>query len=183
MIHVFTWTLCIFLTILVIFRFWKEWRLDCCRYELFELRDKLFFYGIDNKILDTPDYRNAERYINTAINAAEKLSSSYFITMLILMEMGKIKPPYISQRQVLGAEKRRKLEGFKDSCMDIIVDYVQQFSLIMLAVSAVYFVSHFAKARNAGSSRKRREMARHQKRQTFSEAFICSENSLATETI
>lgn len=183
MINFFLWSFCLVFMLLVIFRFWKEWRLDYCRYELFKLRDELFFYGIDNKILDTPDYRNAERYINIAINSAEKLSSSYFITVLILMESGRIQPKRVEHENVLGSEKRKKLKEFKEDCLDIVIDYIQQFSLIMLAVSLIYSISHFIKIRNAQTGKKRREEARKQKREIFGNAFICSEESLATNPV
>ena len=181
MINIFIAILASLLIYYILFHLWKGWRLDSCRNDLFELRDKLFFYGIDNQILDTPDYRQTEAYVNTAISSAEKLSSSYFITLLIMVEAGKISFQETKYTYVLGKEKREQLLKFKKECLDIVVDYLQSCSMLMIVVSAISFVSYFKKMKNVSTAKKRRKAANSLKRKAFGRAFLCSEESLASE--
>src|SRR5258708_37476155 len=67
----------------LVFLFWKPYRIDAFRQRLFALRDDLFSYAETGQIrFDHPSYIYLEKSINRAIRLAEQLT---FIRMLPLI--------------------------------------------------------------------------------------------------
>ena len=66
--------------------FWRDYRIDALRDDLFALRDKLFVYAAEKNIeFDDPAYTILRERMNTLIRFAHQLTLTKFLTAMVMI--------------------------------------------------------------------------------------------------
>ena len=70
-----------FAGLMVVVRLWHSYHTDLVRAELFALRDEMFLYAVDNKLLDSDAYTRLRNLMNVLIRYAHRLTAARLALM------------------------------------------------------------------------------------------------------
>jgi hypothetical protein len=69
--------------LVAVVRLWHAYHTDLVRAELFALRDEMFLYAVDNKLLDSEAYQHLRNLMNGLIRYAHRLSAGRLLILSV----------------------------------------------------------------------------------------------------
>jgi hypothetical protein len=112
---------------------------DETRSDLFNLRDRMFLYAVDNNLLDTDAYRQLRYLMNDFIRYAHRLSAMR-VLMIYIASM-KIRPPtskfsstWNRSLLALSNHDREEMQSFLQKHKLIIVTHIIHRSLLLRSI-------------------------------------------------
>jgi hypothetical protein len=117
------------LALLLLMRFFRDYRLDKVRDDMFTLRDQLFDYAAENELLQHPGYRQLREIMNAMIRFAHKISVSRLLLSMFL------------DRFVPETERRRPFDEWHKT-LDNLPQY-HQGKLINFHIELGYIITRF----------------------------------------
>jgi len=117
------------LALLLLMRFFRDYRLDKVRDDMFTLRDRLFDYAAENDLLQHPAYRRLREIMNAMIRFAHKISVTRLLLSMFL------------DRFVPETERRRPFDEWLKTLNDLPQHH--QEKLINFHVEMGYIITRF----------------------------------------
>src|SRR5579875_2992912 len=120
--------------LLILFNLYRDYKKDQVRDDLFGLRDQLFDYAVDEKILDHPGYIKLREIINAMIRYAHRISLLQLILWtlaprFVSVEGRKLNEQWMAVLNDLPKEKKDRLINYHDDMMMIVFSYLLKNSI------------------------------------------------------
>lgn len=128
---------------ILLYLLYRDKWVDQVRDELFEVRDELFLYAIDNNLEDSAAHRELRDHINRLIRYSHEISLFRYLTLLVArMIFGKMEPSKNFQVwkeavDSLPAEHNKKLSEINMHVNAILAVHFVRSSLLLRSIAYV----------------------------------------------
>lgn len=118
---------------------YKDYRIDRLRDEIFALRDDLFDYAVEQKILDQSAYRELRQAFNGMLRFCHKISFFRLSLILALDVLYKDRPKRTPLHTMLDAsdlsqEQKIKLKAFHVNLFILVLRYMADTSVVLCPI-------------------------------------------------
>lgn len=122
-----------------IFWFWRDYRVDAFRDELFALRDELFMYAADGGVeFSHPAYAGLREIMNSCIRYAHELNLARFFLAIPFLKHAQRSPTLVEWERAVesldSAEARQKLTGIHRGLGLVILKHMVLRSFLLSAI-------------------------------------------------
>ena len=139
--------LSVLLLLVLLFYFWRQYRVDALREKLFRIRGELFDYAATGAVsFDDPAYARLRVLMNSMIRFAHKLTPSRVMLMVLFVKpLTEYAPesPLVKWEEAvsdLSPDKQVKLHEFHDRMMNVVVLHLTKSSVFLSLAFALFAI-------------------------------------------
>jgi hypothetical protein len=145
--------------LLVFYTLWRDYWVDEVRDDLFALRDDMFVFAFENKLLDDPSYRLLRDLMNSVIRYSHEISAGRFAMLAIVRIFARPAEPqqFVEWRESvarLPQLQREKINAFHTSMAFLMGRQVFKTSMLLRGIALLFGIFFWFVRGNAADGKK-----------------------------